>query len=105
MRYQRFNIFTFSPLTCQLYADFSAVAHDQGLLNPAALPGLTPASAGRRRGAYPHLVLRHRITDPSTLRSRHTASRNFLTGCLTTDVTDTFHSKFNWLGSTVIFGS
>jgi hypothetical protein len=88
MRYQRFNTFTFSTLTCQLHADFSAVAHDRGLLNPAALPGLTPASAGRRRGAHPHLVLRHRRTDPSALRSRHTASRNFVTGCFTNDVTN-----------------
>lgn len=37
------------------WTGFSAVAHDQDLLNPAAPPGLKPASAGRFRGASPHL--------------------------------------------------
>jgi hypothetical protein len=33
------------------------------------------------------------------------ASRNFLTICLMSLVSDTFHSKFNWLSSRGIFGS
>jgi hypothetical protein len=37
--------------------DFSAVAHDQSLLNLTALAGLMPASASRHRWAYSHLLL------------------------------------------------
>lgn len=35
-----------------------------------------PASASRHRGVYPHLLLQHRRTDLSALRSRRTKTQN-----------------------------